>query len=287
MSADGVSTKKRLFDDGETNIAKEARVVRGLTSIAMPLSKSYFESMAEKRGYCDVCAAEGKQKHASDKDVKFGWCHCCRERACQTHLLCVRDSNICTTCCATASLCARCKRVAMCATIVGEAGQEEYCARCAKVFETKKKNADLVLVDTARLVTDRDFAELLENCDAVYDDEDEERPSCGLCDETCVVICDWCGEPSCNKHLYEVLPDGEHVCTACLPKATFCTSCKNALGDLDSGLCNDCKWIEISRREKLECDNCKKQVEVRDTERVGYEGNACFDCTYQEKIKQL
>jgi hypothetical protein len=287
MSADGVATKKRSVDDGETNVVKEARIVRGLTSIAVPLSKGYFDSVAEKTGHCAVCAeSQGKQKRVADKDAKFGWCYCCRERACQTHLRGVRDSNICTACCAAASLCARCRCVTIGVTIAAERAEGEFCVLCAKVLETRKKNADLVLIEAARPVTDKAFAELLENCDAVYD-EDEERPSCGLCDETCVVICDWCGDSTCQKHLHEVLADGEHVCTSCLPEAKFCTSCKNALGDLESGLCNDCKWIEISRREKLECDYCKKQVEVRDTERVEQEGNACFDCTYQKKIKQL
>jgi len=284
MSSGGVSGKKRLIDDGETNVAKEARIVRGLTSIAVPVSASEFERLAEKSGHCIVCAiSKDKHESPSDKHAKLGWCYCCRQRVCRAHLFDVRDSTICTTCCAAASLCARCKRI----EIIDEAATEQYCEHCAKVLETKKKNADLVLVDAARPVTDKAFAELLENLDTVYEDEDEERPSCELCDDTCVVICDWCGESTCKKHLYEVLPDGEHVCTTCLPEAKLCTSCKNALGDLESGLCSDCKWIEVIRREKLECDVCKKQVEVRDSERVGPEGNACFDCVYLKKIKQL
>jgi hypothetical protein len=58
------------------------------------------------------------------------------------------------------------------------------------------------------------------------------------------------------------------------PKSFPILSYKN----LESGLCDDCKWIEVARREKVQCDYCKKQVEVRDTERVGQQGTACFDC---------
>jgi hypothetical protein len=258
--------KKRSIDvDIKDSDAKEPRTMSGLTSISFPVTdESFTRTFAP--GVCKVCR--------EPKD-KCGDCRTCSQATCKEHLVHVRDAVLCTTCCAVASVCKRCKFV----TVVAD-GKEEYCADCTKFFETKETNANIVVAEVSRLLTDEEFDNFFEGDDDCSGDVGTPE-SCEICSDAPALYCDACFDFACQKHLYKM--PGAYVCATCFPQAKLCQSCNNGLYEEKYGSCDECALVEMRHREETQCSCCKKQVKKSDAAWSGRDGYTCFDCILLQK----